>query len=139
MTKRSHSNEEFAELGEAVFDGQIAERLRGRDLRDFVAIEVGSGDYEVDPDEGLAMRRLRGRHPGAVFWIRRVGSAVSHTFGPRLTLEPPWVPGVSRAVEVQVSDSVSLLGMALLAGHQVRIDVEEGRAVSISPLTQLLS
>jgi clan AA aspartic protease len=47
--------------------------------------------------------------------------------------------GVSRSVEVQVSDSVSLLGMALLTGHQVRIDVVDGGAVRISPLTQLLS
>jgi hypothetical protein len=92
MIKPHYSNEELAELGEAVFTREIAERLRGRDLRDFVAIEVGSGDYEVDPDEGLAMRRLRDRHPGAVFWVRRVGSRVSHTFGPRLTFEPPWAP-----------------------------------------------
>lgn len=92
MIERSYTNEELAELGEAVFEREIAERLRGRDLRDFVAIEVGSGDYEVDSDEGLAMRRLRDRHPGAVFWIRRVGSAVSHTFGPRLKFEPPWAP-----------------------------------------------
>jgi clan AA aspartic protease len=47
--------------------------------------------------------------------------------------------GVLRAVEVQVADSVSLLGMALLAGHQVRIDVVDGGAVRISPLRQLLS
>jgi clan AA aspartic protease len=47
--------------------------------------------------------------------------------------------GVPRSVEVQVSDSVSLLGMALLADHQVRIDVVDGGAVRISPLTQLLS
>lgn len=92
MIKRNYTNEELAELGEAVFKREIAERLRGRDLRDFVAIDVGSGDYEVDPDEGLAMRRLRDRHAGTVFWIRRVGSAVSHTFGPRLTLEAPWAP-----------------------------------------------
>jgi clan AA aspartic protease len=47
--------------------------------------------------------------------------------------------GISRPVEVQVSDSISLLGMALLAGHQVRIDVTDGGAVRITPLTQLLS
>jgi clan AA aspartic protease len=47
--------------------------------------------------------------------------------------------GVSRSVDVQVSDSVSLLGMALLAGHHVRIDVVDGGAVRISPLRHLLS
>jgi clan AA aspartic protease len=47
--------------------------------------------------------------------------------------------GAARSVEVQVSDSVSLLGMALLAGHQVRIDVVDGGVVRISPLGQPLS
>lgn len=47
--------------------------------------------------------------------------------------------GVPRPVRIQVADSVSLLGMALLAGHQVRIDVVDGGAVRISPLRQLLS
>jgi predicted aspartyl protease len=45
--------------------------------------------------------------------------------------------GVSRSVDVQVSDSVSLLGMALLAGHQVRIDVVNGGLVRITPLMQI--
>lgn len=46
--------------------------------------------------------------------------------------------GVSRPVEVHVSDSVSLLGMALLADHQVRIDVVEGGTVRIAPLRRRL-
>lgn len=45
--------------------------------------------------------------------------------------------GVARSVEVQVSDSVSLLGMALLAEHQLRIDVVEGGLVRITPLMQI--
>lgn len=45
--------------------------------------------------------------------------------------------GVSRPVDVQVSDSVSLLGMALLAEHQVRIDVVNGGLVRITPLMQI--
>jgi clan AA aspartic protease len=44
--------------------------------------------------------------------------------------------GVLRPVEVQVSDSVSLLGMALPAEHQVRIDVVDGGVVRIIPLAQ---
>jgi hypothetical protein len=92
MIKPSYTDDELADLGEAVFRRDIAERLRGRDLRDFVAIEVESGDYEVDADEGLAVDRLHDRHPGAVFWIRRVGSHIAHSFGPRLQFAPPWAP-----------------------------------------------
>jgi hypothetical protein len=92
MIKPSYTTDELADLGEAVFKRDIAERLRGRDLRDFVAIEVESGDYEVDADEALATDRLHDRHPGAVFWIRRVGCHIAHSFGPRLQFEPPWAP-----------------------------------------------
>lgn len=92
MIKPNYTNNELADRGEAVFEREIAEQLRGRDLSDFVAIHVDSGDYEVDANEGLAIGRLLDRHPGAVFWIRRVGSRVSHTFGPRLQFEPPWAP-----------------------------------------------
>ncbi|HEX5872579.1 MAG TPA: hypothetical protein VFY65_19250 [Longimicrobium sp.] len=92
MIKPRYSNDEIADLGEAVFMRDIAERLRGRDLSHFIAIEVDSGDYEVDADEGLAIDRLHDRHPGAVFWVRRVGSRAAHTFGPRLQFAPPWAP-----------------------------------------------
>jgi hypothetical protein len=92
MIKPSYSREEIADLGEAVFERQIAERLRGRDLRDFVAIDVHSGEYEVDAVAVLAMERLHSRHPGAECWLRRVGSRVAHSFGPQLQFEPPWAP-----------------------------------------------
>lgn len=50
-----------------------------------------------------------------------------------------WVEwaGVPRSVRIQVADSISLLGMALLAEHQVRIDVVEGGVVRITPLMQI--
>lgn len=90
MSKPRYTSEELASLGEAVFEREIAEQLRGQNLRHFVAIEVDSGDYEVDAQAIQATRRLSERHPGAVFWVRRVGSSISHSFGPRLTFEPPW-------------------------------------------------
>lgn len=44
-----------------------------------------------------------------------------------------------RPVEIQIADTVLLLGMELLADHQVRIDVVDGGAVRIAPLPQSLS
>jgi clan AA aspartic protease len=43
--------------------------------------------------------------------------------------------GVPRSVRIQVADSISLLGMALMTDHQLRIDVVDGGAVRITPLT----
>lgn len=92
MIKPTYTKDELAHLGEAVFKRDIAERLRGRNLRDFVAIEVVSGDYEVDAVQIQAIQRLHDRHPRAVFWSRRVGSSVANTMGGRLHFEPPWAP-----------------------------------------------
>jgi hypothetical protein len=92
MIKPRYSKEEIADLGEAVFERQIAEQLRGQDLGHFVAIDVHSGEYEVDAEAVRAMERLHSRHPGAECWLRRVGSRVAHSFGPRLQFEPPWAP-----------------------------------------------
>lgn len=92
MIKPRYTREEVVELGEALFKRDVAERLRGRNLRDYVAIDVHSGKYEVDREAGWAIRRLLDRQPGAQFWLRRVGSSVANTFGPRLQFEPPWEP-----------------------------------------------
>ena len=92
MIKPHYSQEEVADLGEAAFEREVAAKLRGQDLRNFVAIDVHSGEYEVDVEAGLAIRQLLDRHPGAQFWLRRVGSSVAHTFGPRLQFQPPWDP-----------------------------------------------
>lgn len=90
MIQPHYSREEVADLGEAVFERAVAAKLRGQELHHFVAVDVHSGQYEVDAEAGLAIRRLLERQPDAQFWLRRVGSCVAHTFGPRLQFKPPW-------------------------------------------------
>jgi hypothetical protein len=89
MIKPRYSREEVAELGEAAFERDVAGKLSGQDLRNFVAIDVNTGAFEVDPDEGRAIGRLLDRHPGTQFWLRRVGSSIAHSFGPRIECHPP--------------------------------------------------
>jgi clan AA aspartic protease len=43
--------------------------------------------------------------------------------------------GESRPIDVLAADIAPLLGMELLGGHQLRIDVVDGGAVRITPLT----
>jgi len=40
---------------------------------EFVAIDIETGAYEVDPDELAASDRLLARVPNAQTWLRRVG------------------------------------------------------------------
>jgi predicted solute-binding protein len=91
MIKPRYSREEVVELGEAAFERDVAAKLSEQDLRNFVAIDVNTGAFEVDADEGRAIRRLLDRNPGTQFWLRRVGSSIAHSFGPRIEYQPPSV------------------------------------------------
>jgi hypothetical protein len=75
--------EEFAKRGEEVYEREVLPRLGPDDQGKAVAIEVETGDYEVDKNEVLAAHRLRERHPTAGFWFRRVGSRYFYRFGHR--------------------------------------------------------
>ncbi|HKB05579.1 MAG TPA: hypothetical protein VKD90_25365, partial [Gemmataceae bacterium] len=63
--------EEFARRGDAIYDRDVRPAVEpGRDGQ-FVAIDIETGAYEVDPDEQVASDRLLARAPGAQIWLRR--------------------------------------------------------------------
>ena len=77
-TENHRSPEEVARLGAEVFDRRVQPSLRQEDDGKFVAIDVGSGDYELDEDDYAAVTRLRGRRPSAEVWLGRVGQPAAY-------------------------------------------------------------
>ena len=75
------SSEELARLGAEVFDRRIRPALRPEDDNEFVAIDVGSGDYEIDEDDYAAVSRLRARRPSAEVWLERAGQPAAYRLG----------------------------------------------------------
>jgi hypothetical protein len=67
------SLDELAVLGADIFDRQVRPTLRPEDHGKFVAIDVVTGDYEVDADDYTAVARLRARKPMANIWLLRAG------------------------------------------------------------------
>ena len=76
-----YSEDCFAARGEAIFARDIEQHARSENLRNFVLIDIESGDYEVDADEDAASDRLLARRPDAQVWMRRVGSPYAHRLG----------------------------------------------------------
>ncbi len=72
------SREELARLGEAMFAGRVRPLLHPNDEGKFVAIDVESGAFEVDADDGAAVSRLHARVPGAQVWLVRAGNPTAH-------------------------------------------------------------
>jgi hypothetical protein len=81
--KPRYSREEFAKRGDAIFEKDIRPHLKNEGEDDFVAIDIESGAYEIDPDEMAACDRLRARAPDGQVWLRRVGSPFARHFGGR--------------------------------------------------------
>jgi hypothetical protein len=80
-TGLSRSPEELAQLGGEVFDRRVRPSLRPEDDGKFVAVDVVSGEYEVDADDYAAVTRLRARVPAADVWLVRAGSRATCRIG----------------------------------------------------------
>ena len=72
-TEPRRTLEELASLGGAIFDRQVRPALRPEDDGKFVAIDVETGEYEVNEDDYAAVMRLRARKPAADIWLMRAG------------------------------------------------------------------
>ncbi|MCY2994313.1 MAG: hypothetical protein NTY19_41535 [Planctomycetota bacterium] len=77
-TENRRSPEEVARLGAEVFDRRVQPTLGDEDDGKFVAIDVGTGDYELDEDDYAAVMRLRDRRPSAEVWLGRVGQPAAY-------------------------------------------------------------
>ncbi len=72
------SPEDLARLGAEVFDRRVRPVLRPEDDGKFVAVDIGTGDHELDEDDYSAVTRLRTRRPSAEVWLGRVGQPAAY-------------------------------------------------------------
>lgn len=72
------SLERLAQLGAEIIDSRVRPSLRPEDEGKFIAVDVGTGGYEIDDDDYAAVTRLRARLPMAEVWLARAGSPTAY-------------------------------------------------------------
>ena len=72
-TDRRRTLDEMARLGPEIYDRQVRPKLGPGDDNKIVALDVDTGDFEVNADDYTAVMRLRARNPDAEIWLERVG------------------------------------------------------------------
>ena len=77
------SKEEFAQRGDAIYESQIRAQVEEDNRGKIVAIDLETGDFEIDSSEIAACEWLEARHPDAQIWIVRFGSRHVRRFGGR--------------------------------------------------------
>ncbi len=83
MTVRQprYDKEEFARRGDRIYETKIRPLLQDSDRGKIVAIDIETGDFEIDASEIAACDRLEARSPEAQIWMVRVGSRYVRRFG----------------------------------------------------------
>ena len=78
-----YSKEEFARRGDEIYESQVKSQVEEGNHGKIVAIDLETGDFEVDASEIEACERFEARHPDAQIWIVRIGSRHVRRFGRR--------------------------------------------------------
>lgn len=78
-----YSKEEFARRGDEIYESQVRQQVEADNHGKIVAIDIETGDFEVDCSEIAACDRLEARRPDAQIWIVRIGSRHVRRFGGR--------------------------------------------------------
>ena len=83
MARGNYKKGEAADLGRAIYIKHIKPLMTEEDIGKFVAIDVDTGDYEVDLQVSEALQRLKSRHPENALTAQRVGYRTPFSLVPR--------------------------------------------------------
>jgi len=81
MTPLTINREEFVRRGKDYYGRFLRDKLEPEHKGKFLALDVETGEYEMDADEMAAIDRARARMPGKIFYILRVGYRTADRIG----------------------------------------------------------
>jgi hypothetical protein len=79
---------EFARKGQEIYERDVLPQVKAADQGKFVAIDIETGAFEIDPDDFAATERLQAHYPNSQMWLMRIGQRAAHRLGSRSTHSP---------------------------------------------------
>jgi hypothetical protein len=76
-----YSKEEFARLGNEIYESQVRSQVEEGNHGKIVAIDIETGAFELAKDTMTASDQLLERYPDAQIWCIRIGHKGVHRFG----------------------------------------------------------
>jgi hypothetical protein len=83
VRQRRYSKEELAQRGQALYNYSVRQQVEAGNEDKIVAIDIETGDFEVDENVVPATNRLFERRPEAQPWVIRIGHRAVDRFGAR--------------------------------------------------------
>jgi hypothetical protein len=84
MQDTQYSKEVIVRLGKERYERDIRAHVEPQHKGKLLALDIQSGDYEIDVQAGPAVDRLKNRRPDATVFVLRVGHPTAYKFGARL-------------------------------------------------------
>lgn len=81
MPEDKWSRAEIVKRGEAIYHERIRPLVEAAHPGEFLALDVVSGEYEIDADELVALRRAKSRRADAVLYLLRIGHPTAYRLG----------------------------------------------------------
>jgi hypothetical protein len=83
IRQRRYSKEDLAQRGQSLYESTIRQQVEAGNDGNIVAIDIETGDFEVDENVVPATNRLFDRNPDAQPWVIRIGHRAVDRFGAR--------------------------------------------------------
>jgi hypothetical protein len=81
MAKTRSTRGEVAARGQELYERAIRAQVEPAHDGEFLALDIETGDYEIDASELAAVRRARAKRPDARLYLVRVGERAAYRLG----------------------------------------------------------
>ena len=81
MSYINYTSEEVASRGEAIYGGQIRDKVEANHIGEFLVIDIETGEYEIHAEDLIATKRLLAKRPSAVIYGLRIGFPAAYRIG----------------------------------------------------------
>ncbi len=89
MSHPRYTSDEIVQRGQALYDQQIRAKVEASHQGKFLVLDIETGQYEIDTNELVALRRAKAKNPDAALYLLRVGSSAAYKLGRRSLVAPP--------------------------------------------------
>ena len=76
-----YSREETARRGRELYERAVQPHVEAAHSGEFAAIDIDTGEYEIDRDDYTATEKLLARQPSAEIWLVRIGYTTTYRIG----------------------------------------------------------
>jgi len=88
MAHTQYTNDEIVRIGQDRYERELRGSVEGPHKGEFLAMDIETGDYEIDREDIAAIKRIKTRRPDAVLYILRVGHPTAYRLGGGFRVSP---------------------------------------------------